>query len=197
MFKKQILLCILLLVVFTFSGCDIFSPTLTPSNYLSVSAFALTGGTVTGTGNYEINSNVTVVATANSGYEFSNWTKNGNIVSEDATYTFVITQNVVLYANFIYIGGEEIGNIYGTFYYIEKDGQTNFTTRIEILTFTSNEEFTLQSYYYNDNIDNYNYEEQNNSYIIDEATKTLFVYDYNISPNNQIKEFTYTFEENI
>jgi len=196
MFKKQVLIAFLLLVVFTFTGCDIFAPTLTPSNYLSVSAFALEGGTATGTGNYEINSNVTVVATANEGYTFSNWTKNGAVVSESATYTFVVTENIVLYANFIYAGGEE-GTLSGTFYRVEQDTETNFITRIELLTFISNDELTLQSYHYNDISESYSYDEQTNSYIIDEQNKTLSVYDYNISQSNPIIEYTYTIEENV
>jgi hypothetical protein len=37
---------------------------------------------------------VTLTATANTGYKFGNWTKNGEVVSEDATYSFVVVDGV-------------------------------------------------------------------------------------------------------
>ena len=57
-------------------------------------------GTVTGAGEYEEGAEVTLVATANDGYEFVNWTKGEEVVSTEATYTFTITENVALVANF-------------------------------------------------------------------------------------------------
>jgi hypothetical protein len=43
---------------------------------------------------------VTLTATANEGYKFVNWTKGGEIVSTNATYTFTATEDVDLVANF-------------------------------------------------------------------------------------------------
>ena len=43
---------------------------------------------------------VTLTATANPGYEFVNWTKAGEEVSTDASYTFTVTEDVDLVANF-------------------------------------------------------------------------------------------------
>ena len=42
----------------------------------------------------------TVVATPNDGYSFVNWTENGTAVSTDATYTFTVTADRDLVANF-------------------------------------------------------------------------------------------------
>ena len=58
-------------------------------------------GTVTGAGEYEEGTVATLVATANSGYEFVNWTENGTEVSTDATYAFVVTEDRALVANFV------------------------------------------------------------------------------------------------
>ena len=58
------------------------------------------GGIVRGTGTYNEGSNVTLIAVANDGYEFLNWTEHGTVVSPQATYTFVITSNRNLVANF-------------------------------------------------------------------------------------------------
>lgn len=67
-------------------------------NY-TVSASA-TNGTVTGAGNYQEGATATLTATPNTGYKFVNWTKGGEVVSTDATYSFPVTENVELVANF-------------------------------------------------------------------------------------------------
>lgn len=67
---------------------------------ITVSANPTIGGTVTGGGNYQQNASCTVRATANNGYTFSNWTENGNVVSTQAIYTFTVTSNRNLVANF-------------------------------------------------------------------------------------------------
>ena len=58
------------------------------------------GGTVTGGGTYLAGDTCTVVATANVGYNFVNWTENGNQVSAEAEYSFAVTGNRSLVANF-------------------------------------------------------------------------------------------------
>jgi hypothetical protein len=58
------------------------------------------GGTVTGAGTYANGSTVTLTATANEGYTFVNWTENDNVVSTNATYTFVVNEGRTLVANF-------------------------------------------------------------------------------------------------
>jgi uncharacterized repeat protein (TIGR02543 family) len=58
------------------------------------------GGTVSGAGEYNHGASCTVTATANEGYTFANWTENGSVVSTDANYTFTVTSNRYLMANF-------------------------------------------------------------------------------------------------
>ena len=58
------------------------------------------GGTITGAGNYEPNATCTLTATANEGYIFVNWTKDGAVVSTSATYSFTVTESASLVANF-------------------------------------------------------------------------------------------------
>ena len=67
---------------------------------ISVSANPTEGGMLTGNGTYNYGENCTVVATANEGYDFINWTENDNVVSTDANYSFTVTNNRVLVANF-------------------------------------------------------------------------------------------------
>ena len=51
-------------------------------------------------GLYEVGDNVNVIAIPNDGYEFVNWTKNGEVVSTKALYDFTVTEDVELVANF-------------------------------------------------------------------------------------------------
>ena len=72
-----------------------------PQQYtINVSANPSNGGTVQGGGTYNQGQSCTVTATANNGYTFNNWTENGNVVSNNASYTFNVTGNRTLVANF-------------------------------------------------------------------------------------------------
>ncbi len=58
-------------------------------------------GTATGNGTYEAGTQATVTATSNEGYEFVNWTNvEGNVVSSSSEYTFTVTADITLTANF-------------------------------------------------------------------------------------------------
>lgn len=57
-------------------------------------------GSVSGAGNYIHGEEVTLIATPNDGYKFLNWTEDGNVVSEEAEYSFEITSYRELVANF-------------------------------------------------------------------------------------------------
>ena len=67
---------------------------------IRVTANPMLAGTVTGGGTYQQGQSCTVTATPNSGYTFTNWTENGNVVSSNANYTFTVTGNRTLTANF-------------------------------------------------------------------------------------------------
>ena len=57
-------------------------------------------GTVTGAGEYEEGATATLTATAAEGYEFVNWTVGEEVVSTENPYSFVVTADVALVANF-------------------------------------------------------------------------------------------------
>lgn len=67
---------------------------------ITTSANPNNGGTVTGGGSYQQGQSCTVHATANTGYTFTNWTENGNVVSTNANYSFTVNSNRTLVANF-------------------------------------------------------------------------------------------------
>ena len=79
---------------------------------VNVSANPTAGGTVTGGNIYHVGDNCTVTATANSGYAFTNWTEDGTVVSTNASFSFVVTDNRNLVANFRVVIPGAIGGLY-------------------------------------------------------------------------------------
>ena len=69
---------------------------------VSATANPSEGGTVTGEGVYELGSTCVLTAKANDGYTFM-WMENGNMVSKEATYSFIVTGDRNLVANFIQV----------------------------------------------------------------------------------------------
>ena len=58
------------------------------------------GGTTNGGGTYNYGQTCTVTASAANGFAFTNWTENGTQVSTNASYSFTVTNNRNLVANF-------------------------------------------------------------------------------------------------
>ena len=72
-----------------------------PQTYtINVSANPANAGNVTGGGTYNEGTYCSVMATPANGYEFVNWTEGGNVVSTSSRYTFMVTGNRTLVANF-------------------------------------------------------------------------------------------------
>lgn len=70
--------------------------------YYSITATAspAEGGFVVGSGGFVYGEPCTLTATANEGYSFVNWTKDGVVVSTDASYSFMVTATANFVANF-------------------------------------------------------------------------------------------------
>ena len=77
-----------------------FAETSTLSFMVSVSAIPSDGGTVSGSGNYFYGATCNLTATANTGYSFVCWLKNGAQVSTSPTYSFTVTENAIFTAEF-------------------------------------------------------------------------------------------------
>jgi hypothetical protein len=73
---------------------------LAPAPKLYTVSVTAENGTVAGAGQYEEGTQVTLTATAAEGYEFVNWTVDGTEVSTENPYTFNVTADVALVANF-------------------------------------------------------------------------------------------------
>lgn len=66
------------------------------------------GGTVTGAGQYQEGTTVTLVATPKNGYNFTGWKEGSQTVSTNTTYTFTVTGNrdlTVVFEEVHYIAG--------------------------------------------------------------------------------------------
>ena len=102
------------------------------------------GGTTSGSGAFNSGTSVTVVATQNIGYTFTNWidVSTGTIASTSASYTFVLSANRTLVANFAVntytlnttaVNGTVVNNPnqttynYGTTVQLTATGATGFT----------------------------------------------------------------------
>ncbi|PIS44931.1 MAG: hypothetical protein COT22_07935 [Ignavibacteria bacterium CG08_land_8_20_14_0_20_37_9] len=87
---------------FTISGNRTLEANFSLSQYtVTLLADPLLGGNVFGAGSFNPGTIVTVLTSSKSGYRFVNWTDNGTIVSTRASYTFPLTGNVTLTANFV------------------------------------------------------------------------------------------------
>jgi hypothetical protein len=67
---------------------------------VSASANPTTGGSTSGGGNFTYNQSATLTASANTGWNFDGWKENGTTVSTNASYTFNVTANQTLVAEF-------------------------------------------------------------------------------------------------
>jgi len=95
-------------------------------------------GTAIGDGYYNENETAIVTATANEGYKFVNWTKDGIEVSADNPYSFTATEDMELIANFeeegetylvsVSVNNEEYGAVTGGGYYEENETATATAT---------------------------------------------------------------------
>ena len=72
----------------------------TPKFTVTATANPADGGTITGADTYNFGATCTLTATANEGYSFTNWTENGEVVSTDPSFSFVVTGMINLVANF-------------------------------------------------------------------------------------------------
>lgn len=71
-----------------------------PTYTISATAFPVDGGDVANAGLYPANSAAPLVATPGPGYAFANWTENGVVVSTSPNYTFTVSGDRTLVANF-------------------------------------------------------------------------------------------------
>lgn len=77
-----------------------FTTSQIPNYTISVSSNPNNAGSATGGGVFQQGQSCTVTATANDNYDFLCWTENGNQVSSDINYSFIVTGDRLLVAEF-------------------------------------------------------------------------------------------------
>ncbi len=86
--------------VFTISANGATIKAVFQKKQYTITATAETGGSVSGSGTYEYNSDVTLSATPSNGYAFAGWYKGGTKVSDNASYSFKATETAEYVAKF-------------------------------------------------------------------------------------------------
>ena len=71
------------------------------SKIITTTANPVEGGSISGGGDYAYGLTCTLTATPNAGYYFLDWTEDGEVVSYDATYSFIVNGDRNLVANFV------------------------------------------------------------------------------------------------
>lgn len=84
----------------------VFRSTLVESFNVTLTASPVEGGTVRGAGQYDAAASCTVVATPAEGFSFAGWKRNGQLVSNAPSYTFVVSESISLVAEFAEITSE-------------------------------------------------------------------------------------------
>jgi len=153
------------------------------------------GGSTSGGGTYSYNQTATVTATSNPNYIFDNWTENGTIVSSDSIYTFTVTTDHTLVANFstdttsyeiqIIENPDEGGNTTGGGTYLNGDTATVVATPFtnwEFLNWTENDTvvYNFPSYSFTVTQDR---TLTANFHFIESIQESVAVNNFRISPN--------------
>lgn len=86
-------------------------------------------GTVTGAGEYQEGTTVTLTATVNDGYKFTGWQENGSVVSTNNPYIFTVTENKALVGMF-----EEWTTLPDGYQRVEYIQNVNMNTTMRLLT---------------------------------------------------------------
>ena len=101
---------------------------------ISVTTNMAVGGTTTGAGTYDYGNTCTLTATPNEGYLFLNWSKNGEVVSCNATYSFTVTKDAEIEAVFMRLEGVLIGQGESTDMYLPINSNWKYTLSQQIYT---------------------------------------------------------------
>ena len=119
-------------------------------NKLDVNITAVGNGSVTGSGTYNYNTELTITATALTGSKFVGWFEGDNLISNSSTYSFKVVRNINLQARFIKntytitARNGEGGNVTG-------GGQYEYGT-IATLTATPNTGYNVLGWYEGSNM---------------------------------------------
>ncbi|MCF7824937.1 MAG: ice-binding family protein [Candidatus Marinimicrobia bacterium] len=102
--RKLTLLWVLsLFLIIGIAGCDNGDSPTTPNGdtyFATATSNPVAGGSTDGVGGYDADASVTLTATPNAGFTFTNWTGASGILSTSSSYSFTINADLAVVANF-------------------------------------------------------------------------------------------------
>jgi hypothetical protein len=101
---------------------------------ISIATNMSEGGTATGAGLFDYGTTCTLTATPTVGYLFLNWSRNGEVVSCNASYSFIVTEDVEIEAVFMPLEGELVGSGEATNMYLPSYSFFNYSLTQQIYT---------------------------------------------------------------
>ncbi len=111
--SNNIIVSLLPTYAFTAAGSETLVANFTTNSYtIAVTNSQPDAGTVAGSTNAAYGTSVTIVADANLGYSFADWTtEDGAFVSASSNFTFTVETNVNFVANFVPVGSSMIATV--------------------------------------------------------------------------------------
>ena len=123
-----------------------FSVQITNSSYtVTATANPSNGGTVSGGGTFNADATCTLTATPTEGYTFINWTENGNVISANSTFSFIVSSNRNLVANFALSEnhwtpeGSSYSGVMSVYGVIQINGVEQYSDQLEVGVFCGDE----------------------------------------------------------
>ena len=101
---------------------------------ISIATNMSEGGTATGAGLFDYGTTCTLTATPTVGYLFLNWSRNGEVVSCNASYSFIVTEDVEIEAVFMPLEGVLVGSGEATNMYLPSYSFFNYSLTQQIYT---------------------------------------------------------------
>ena len=115
------------------------------SHAITATATPSIGGTVSGGGTFNSGATCTLTATPTEGYTFVNWTENGNVISSNSTFSFNVSGDRNLVANFSLSEnhwtpeGANYSGVMSVYSVIQINGIEQYSNQLEVGAFCGNE----------------------------------------------------------
>jgi hypothetical protein len=161
---------------------------------IQLSSTGLGSGTITGSGVYSENANVTIKATPNDNSKFIGWYKGSTLYSTANELTFNATESLSLAARFDYITHSVTVSVNNSNYGTIKIGDEYINGASDGASFIHNTTCNLTAEPYNDQFTFKNWTENGTEISTDNLYSFVVTYDRNLVANFKVKQYTLTLQ---